>query len=352
MTARRKILIASDAWHPQVSGVVRTLDTTIHLLTDMGHTVRLIEPGMFANYPCPFYPEIRIAWPTTKRLYRILSDFAPDSIHIPTEATIGLWVRSYCLERGLAFTTSYHTKIPEYLSRMIWFPESASYSYLRWFHSKASTVMVATPSIEQELKAKRFRNRFARWSRGVNLDLFYPRPRTYPAEHRPVQTYVGRVSTEKGLEDFLNLKTPGKKYVVGDGPARAMLQAQFPDAVFLGKLSGEPLAEAFANSDVFVFPSKTDTFGLVILEALACGVPVAAYPAPGPIDILTDDRVGAMDDDLGKAVELALQRGQSEACVALARQYTWERCTEQFLSNLVPVRDAAVSSDLAYRMAK
>jgi glycosyltransferase involved in cell wall biosynthesis len=173
------------------------------------------------------------------------------------------------------------------------------------------------------------------------LDHFYPRPHTYPPEHRPIQTYVGRVAMEKGLEDFLALKTPGKKYVVGDGPARTTLQAQFPDAVFLGRLSGEPLAEAFANADVFVFPSKTDTFGLVILEALASGVPVAAYPAPGPIDILTDERAGALDNDLGRAVETALRRGEPEACVALARQYTWQRCTEQFLSNLVPVREPA-----------
>jgi glycosyltransferase involved in cell wall biosynthesis len=333
----RKILIASDAWHPQVNGVVRTLETTVKHLERLGCSVKIIEPGLFTNYPCPLYPEIRIAWPWRYQIAGHIEEFAPDAIHICTEAPVGHAVRQYCVSRGLGFTTSYHTKFPEYLQRMLWIPASLCYAYLRWFHNPASAMLVATESVEKELRQRGFMARTARWSRGVNLDLFHPRPRTFPEPHRPILMSVGRVSTEKGLDEFLRLKTPGTKYVVGDGPARESLQRQFPDAIFLGKLHGEELATAYANADVFVFPSKTDTFGLVILEALASGVPVAAYPAPGPIDIITDPNTGALDNDLGKAIELALQRGQRDACLALARQYTWERCTRQFLDGLTPL---------------
>jgi glycosyltransferase involved in cell wall biosynthesis len=198
--------------------------------------------------------------------------------------------------------------------------------------------MVATPSIEAELRGHKFKAPIVRWSRGVNLALFSPRPRTSPAAQRPIMIYVGRVSSEKNLEAFLSLRVPGTKYVIGDGPARLALQEQYRDAVFMGKLTGESLAQAYANADVFVFPSKTDTFGLVIIEALASGLPVAGYPAPGPIDILTNEKVGAVDEDLGRAVERALQHGDSRECVALARQYTWEKCTQQFIDNLVPAK--------------
>jgi glycosyltransferase involved in cell wall biosynthesis len=341
----RRILIASDAWHPQVNGVVRTLDTTIKELTRTGHTVKVIEPGLFVNLPLPLYPEIRLAWPIIWEMEDLIDAFRPDAIHICTEATIGMTVRNYCKWRNLRFTTSYHTKFPEYLQRMIGFPEFLSYSYLRWFHRRSAAIMVATPSVENELRQQGFTPPLVRWSRGVNLELFHPRPRTFPEEHRPILMSVGRVSAEKGLQDFLQLKTPGKKYVVGDGPARAALQEQYPGAVFLGKLHGEELATAYANADVFVFPSKTDTFGLVILEALASGVPVAAYPVPGPIDILTDQRAGALHEDLGTAVELALRRGRREACLALAREYTWERCTRQFAANLVLARQVEPSDE-------
>jgi glycosyltransferase involved in cell wall biosynthesis len=347
----RKILIASDAWHPQVNGVVRTLDTTIKELTRTGHTIKLVEPGLFANHPLPLYPEIRLAWPVLWEVENLIDDFRPDAIHICTEATIGAAVRKYCKWRSLRFTTSYHTKFPEYLYRMIGLPEFLSYGYLRWFHRRSAAVMVATPSVEEELREQGFAPPLVRWSRGVNLELFHPRPRTFPEDHRPVLIYVGRVSAEKGLEDFLRLRTPGKKYVVGDGPARAILQEKYKGAVFLGKLHGEELAAAYANADVFVFPSKTDTFGLVVLEALASGVPVAAYPVPGPIDILTDERAGALHEDLGTAVELALRRGRREACLALARQYTWERCTRQFVRNLVPVRPPEPTDEELFGLA-
>jgi glycosyltransferase involved in cell wall biosynthesis len=222
------------------------------------------------------------------------------------------------------------------LQRWIGLPSVLTYRYLKWFHRPAAATLVATPSVEKELRRRGFISPLLRWSRGVNLDLFHPRPRTFPAAHRPIQMYVGRVSTEKNLEAFLALKTPGKKYVVGDGPARESLERRYPEALFLGKLHGVHLAEAYANADVFVFPSKTDTFGLVILEALASGVPVAAYPAPGPVDILTHPKAGALDTDLGRAIATALREGEPESCRALAREYTWEAASRQFLNHLVP----------------
>jgi glycosyltransferase involved in cell wall biosynthesis len=286
----------------------------------------------------PFYKDFRIALASGSRIQTFIDRYNPDAIHIATESTLGLAVRSYCNYRNLRFTTSYHTRSPEYLQRWAWFPSSLSYTYLRWFHSRSQTIMVAAPSMEEELRRRGFKVPIKRWSRGVDVQLFAPRERTWPRSHGPIQLYVGRVSAEKNLEAFLDLKTPGTKYVIGDGPSRQLLQSRYPQVNFLGKLTGEALAQAYANADVFVFPSKTDTFGLVIIEALASGVPVAAYPAPGPIDILTNDKVGALDENLGRAIERALQSGDSRECVALAREYTWERCTRQFLDNLVPAK--------------
>jgi glycosyltransferase involved in cell wall biosynthesis len=348
MHAIHRLLVVTDTWHPEVNGVVRTWDTTIELLSRQGIDVQVIHPNLFWSFRFPFYPDIRVAWPSTRQIQELIDRFDPDAIHIATEGTLGLSVRNYCTWRNLRFTTSYHTKTPEYLARLAWFPSGLSYAYLRWFHSRSQAIMVAAPSIEAELRGRGFKVPIVRWSRGVNLDLFYPRPKcepartgarlAFPVTQRPISMYVGRVSSEKNLEAFLELKMPGTKYVVGDGPARLPLQQQYRDAVFLGKLTGEVLAQAFANADVFVFPSRTDTFGLVIIEALASGVPVAGYPAPGPIDILTHDKVGAVDEDLGRAVTRALQHGDPAECVKLARQYTWEKCTQQFLSHLVPAK--------------
>jgi glycosyltransferase involved in cell wall biosynthesis len=335
---QRRILIVTDAWHPQVNGVVRTLDTTVRELQRLGHVVGVLEPSRFFRFPCPFYREVPISIPLRSQVSKVLSQFEPDSIHIATEGSLGLAIRSYCIRHRLAFTTSYTTRSPEYLKRMIGFPLRLSYAYLRWFHRRSAAMMVATPSLATDLRRRNFRVPMRFWSRGVDLSLFYPRPKTWPTEHRPVAMYVGRVSTEKGIEDFLALKLPGKKYVVGDGPTRPDLQARYPDTVFLGYLRGEALAEAYANADVFVFPSRTDTFGLVLIEAMASGVPVAAYPTTGPIDIVTDEHTGALDEDLGRAVELALARGVPAACVEAARRYTWENCTKQFLGNLVNVK--------------
>lgn len=336
-----RILIASDAWHPQVNGVVRTLDTTVRHLA-AGGQVRLIEPGQFASFPCPCYPEIRLAWPTPRILRRLVDDFAPQAIHISTEGPIGLAVRALCRSRDWRFTTAYHTQFVEYAWRLAGIPRCLTSRFLRWFHRHAAGVQVASPSLELELRQLGFTAPITRWSRGVDLELFHPRPPLAPGGNGvpgPLLLYVGRVSKEKGLDDFLSLPLPGRKVVVGDGPARRRLERRYPQTLFRGELHGEALAQAYAEADVFVFPSRTDTFGLVILEALASGVPVAAYPVPGPRDILIDPLAGALDDDLGRAVQTALARGQPEACVRLARQYSWQACTQQFRDNLVALRD-------------
>ncbi|HEX4608441.1 MAG TPA: glycosyltransferase family 1 protein [Urbifossiella sp.] len=332
-----RILIATDAWHPQVNGVVRTLDTTARRLRDWGHAVEVVEPGAFAAVGVPFYPEIRLALPRPGRVYDRVRRFRPDYVHISTEGPIGLLVRHFCRRRRWGFTTSYHTRFPEYLNELAGVPLGPTYRFLRWFHGGAGAVLVATPSLEKELTARGFRPPLRRWSRGVDLTLFHPRPRPAAAHPRPVLLYVGRVSHEKNVEDFLRLGVPGTKLVVGDGPARAELERKYPAAVFLGYRRGAALGEAYAAADVFVFPSRTDTFGMVVIEAFASGLPVAAYPAMGPIDTVTNDKLGALDDDLGRAVRRALETGDPAACAAEGAGYTWDHCTHQFLTSLVPV---------------
>lgn len=333
-----RILIATDAWHPQVSGVVRTLDTTSRLLRDQGHVVEVVEPSAYPSVPTPFYPEIPICYPRPGRVYDRVRRFRPDHVHISTEGALGILVRRHCRRAGWRFSTSYHTRFPEYLRRLAYVPEWITYRFLRWFHGSSSAMMVATRSLELELKGRGFHPPVRRWLRGVDLSVFHPRPQPTVSWPRPVLLYVGRVSQEKGIEDFLVLNVPGTKVVVGDGPARADLERRYPGAVFLGYRTGSALGEVYAAADLFVFPSKTDTFGIVVIEALASGLPVAAYPATGPIDTITDERFGAMDADLGTAVEKALRTGDPAACAAEGRTYTWENCTRQFLSNLVPAR--------------
>jgi glycosyltransferase involved in cell wall biosynthesis len=332
-----RILLATDAWRPQVNGVVRTLETSIHHLRARGHEVAVIHPGLFATIRNPLYPEIRLAWPGRRLVTRLVREFQPDVVHVATEGPVGLVVRALCLRNRWRFTTSYHSKFPEYLQELARVPIRWSYAFLRWFHAPSAAVMVSTPSLEAELAGRGFRN-LRRWSRGVDLGLFYPRPKTWAHYPRPVLLYAGRVSKEKSVDEFLSVRHPGTKIVVGDGPAREGLQKAFPDAVFLGYRKGEALAEAYANADVFVFPSKTDTFGLVLIEALASGIPVAAYPVVGPIDIVTEPGTGALDSDLGRAIERALATGDSEACVRHARTFTWERSTDQLVANFVPVQ--------------
>jgi glycosyltransferase involved in cell wall biosynthesis len=340
-----RILIATDAWHPQVSGVVRTLDTTARTLREWGHAVEVIEPTEYLSFPVPFYPEIPFSLPRPGRVYERVSKFRPDHIHISTEGTLGLWVRRLCRRMGWRFTTSYHTRFPEYLNHLAHVPEAITYQFLKWFHSRSSAMMVATPSLERELIGRGFQIPIRRWSRGVDLRIFRPRPKIDTGYKRPVLLYVGRVSHEKGVDDFLKLKVPGTKFVVGDGPARASLERQHPSAVFFGYRKGQELGEIYAAADLFVFPSKTDTFGVVVIEALASGLPVAAYPVTGPADIITSEKFGALDNDLGKAVQRALATGDPEVCAAEGRKYTWENCTRQFLANLVPRR--AYSGEMA-----
>jgi len=333
-----RTLIVTDAWHPLVNGVVRTLDTTVRTLRESGHTVEVLEPSAFSQVGVPFYPEIRVSLPWPHRVFDRIRTFKPDHVHISTEGPLGLLARRFCVSRGWRFSTSYHTRFPEYLKTLAGVPEGGTYRFLRWFHNGGASLMVATPSLEAELRARGFTAPIRRWSRGVDLGTFRPRPRADLGFPRPVLLYVGRVSAEKGIEEFLKLDTPGTKVVVGDGPIRAALERRYPAVKFLGYRKGDALGECYAAADLFVFPSRTDTFGLVVIEALACGLPVAAFPATGPIDILTRPELGCTNEDLGAAVRTALADGDRAACAAEGAGYTWAHCTAQFASNLVPAR--------------
>jgi glycosyltransferase involved in cell wall biosynthesis len=309
IAAHLKILIVTDAWKPQVNGVVRTLEVLGADLTALGHTVRYATPEGRFTVGLPTYPEIRLALFPRTLLEREIREFAPDAVHIATEGTLGMSARAICLKHGIAFSTSFHTRFPEYVrARFPLIPESLVYRWLRWFHGPATAVMVATESLRREMAAHGFTN-LRLWSRGVDTDHFHPVPGAHLPYPDPIWLYVGRVAVEKNIEAFLKLDLPGTKLVVGDGPARARLEAQYPEARFLGALSGESLVRTYAGSTVFVFPSRTDTFGLVLLEALACGLPVAAYPVQGPLDVVGGAPVAALDQDLGKACLAALRRG-------------------------------------------
>ncbi|MEX0922556.1 MAG: glycosyltransferase family 1 protein [Rhodovibrionaceae bacterium] len=331
-----RILLASDAWFPQINGVVRTLSRVKEELEAKGHLFEVISPNLFSTVACPTYPEIRLALFPGRRLRDKIEAFEPEAIHIATEGPLGMAVRRYCLRRKLPFTTSYHTKFPEYLSARAPVPTALGYAVMRWFHGPSSGVMVATPSLREDLEGRGFGN-VRSWSRGVDTELF--RPRTDPALNlpRPIFLYVGRVAVEKSIEDFLRLDLPlGTKVVVGDGPQLASLKARYPQTVFTGAKQGEGLARHYASADVFVFPSRTDTFGLVMLEALASGVPVAAYPVPGPNDVVGGQGVGVLDQDLGFAALQALAI-PPQRCRAYAEKYSWSACAEQFLANLQPI---------------
>lgn len=339
-----RILIVSDAWEPQVNGVVRTLQAMRRELASMGHEVQLLTPDLYYSLPCPTYPEIRLAmaWPSS--VGARIAAYAPDAIHLATEGPLCLAARRYCLTNGLSFTTAYHTQFPDYVERRTGIPAAAVWRYIRWFHAPACNVLASTPSIRAEL-AEHGITRLAPWGRGVDLSLFGPDLAGHPAFAdlpRPIQLYVGRVAVEKNVGAFLATRQPGTRVVVGDGPARAQLEAEFPDAVFLGKLEGQALASAYAGADVFVFPSRTDTFGLVIIEALACGTPVAGYPVTGPRDIVTDD-TGALDDDLDAAIARALTKSRA-AAAALGATFSWTASAKQFLSALAPMPRAKIAA--------
>ncbi|GAB4356975.1 MAG: glycosyltransferase family 1 protein [Immundisolibacter sp.] len=331
-----RIVLVSDAWQPQVNGVVTTLTRTCAELTALGHQVEVIGPDRFRTLPCPGYRSIRLALLPGRKLTRLLDTLAPDAIHIATEGPLGQTARRYCLNRRLAFTTAYHTQFPEYLALRTPIPARWTYRLMRRFHAPAARTMVAAPSQMALLERHGFTH-LARWSRGVDTELFRPRDKDFLPGPRPIAMYVGRVAVEKNLDAFLALDLPGCKYVVGDGPALAALRARYPTVRFTGFKLGEELARHVAAADVFVFPSRTDTFGLVLLEAMASGVPVAAYPVTGPRDVVVPGVTGVLHEDLGRAARQALQLDPA-ACVAYARGFSWRNATLDFLRNLAPLR--------------
>ena len=334
-TLKLRILIVSDAWYPQLNGVVRALSTTRDQLTGMGHEVEVIGPAPFRSVPCPTYPEIRLALATPSRVGRLIERFAPDAVHIATEGPLGWCARHWLKRRDIPFTTSFHTMFPLYLKLRGGIPESWSFALLRLFHNAAVRTMYSTETLRSTLDRQGFRA-LAQWVRGVDTDLFRPVPPADLGLTGPILMYVGRLAVEKNLDAFLSLDIPGTKVLVGDGPQRKALQARYPDAVFAGARFGEELVAHYCAADVLVFPSKTDTLGLVMLEAAACGVPVAALPVPGPNDIIGDSGAGALHDDLGTAIEAALKI-DAKVCRDHAHRHTWEIAARQFLGNLAPI---------------
>ncbi len=334
-----KILIASDAWDPQTNGVVTTLKATIETLGRLGHEVRVISPQGLASIPAPSYPEIRLAVAPGFHIARQVKSFRPHAIHIATEGPIGISMRRYCRRHGLPFTTSYHTRYPQYLNARWPIPISVSYAWLRRFHGAAARTFVSSDSLRSELSSRGFRH-LHQWRRGVNLELFRPLADRTPAElagvPRPIMAYMGRVAVEKNIDAFLRLRLPGTKLVIGNGPARDELSEGHPDALFVGYRFGVELAAMLSAADVFVFPSLTDTFGLAMIEALACGLPVAAFPVPGPVDVIEPGVTGVLADDLAAAIRGAL-RLDRHVCAERAKAFTWEAATEQFLDGLEPI---------------
>jgi glycosyltransferase involved in cell wall biosynthesis len=328
----KRILLISDAWHPQVNGIVTTLANTRRALENLGHTVELIAPDRFRTWPCPGYPDVGLAFLCGPRLRPLIRAFRPDAIHLATEGPVGFAARRYCHEIGFNYTTSFHSYFPEYFKLRVGLPLGVTRAYLRWFHSQSRQVMVATDSLADDLTRQGFR-RLARWPRGVDTELFRSRDKNFIRDERPVFLFTGRVAIEKNVEAFLKLDLPGSKYVVGDGPQRQELEAKYPGVRFVGFRKGEELARYMAAADVLVFPSLTDTFGLVLLEALACGVPVAAYPVQGPRDVIRDARVGVLGADLRQAALQAMSLNPLD-CRNYARQYSWELSARQFVANL------------------
>ena len=339
-----RIVLATDAWHPQVNGVVRSLSTTVDHLRKRGHEVEVIEPSMFWTVACPTYAEIRLALGCRKSVGRYLDEEDPDAIHIATEGPVGWAARNWCVKRGRRFTTSFHTRFPDYVSVRSGIPAEWIWAVMRRFHGAAERTFVVTRTLGDELQARGIK-RTHLWPLGVDLDQFNPQVPPHPEMidlPRPIMLNVGRVAVEKNIEAFLSLDVPGTKVVVGGGPALDELKARYPTTVFLGPKLGTDLASTYTAADVFVFPSRTDTFGLVNIEALACGLPVAAFPVAGPIDIVGvvgtgahggKRRIGALDEDLGRAITKALS-ADCEAAVAEACHYSWDICTDRFIAGL------------------
>lgn len=351
-----KLALATDAWHPQVNGVVRALSNTVDQLRRLGHSVEVVEPSRFRTLACPTYPEIRLALGCSRGVAHSLDAADADSIHIATEGPVGLAARAWCLRRNRAFTTSFHTRFPDYVAVRSGIPASWVWALVRRFHRRSERTFVCTASLGAELRAQGIPSTFV-WPLGVDLNQFNPGGSPHPAIAglpRPVMLNVGRVAVEKNIQAFLDCPAIGTKVVVGDGPALAMLKARYPHVRFLGALHGGALASAYRAADVLVFPSRTDTFGLVNIEALACGVPVAAFPVPGPADILGplergmnggSGRIGALDEDLGAAIARALSADR-QAAAQEATHYGWERCTSRFLAGLA-IRAEGTASQAA-----
>lgn len=343
----KKLLLVTDAWRPQINGVVTSLEKLSEELAGWGVHVYRVSPDQFKSFPCPTYPEIRLSWGGKERIRSILDSESIDAIHIATEGPLGWAARNICLERKLAFTSAYHTRFPEYVEARYRIPAKWSEEVMRFFHAPSSAVMVSTRGLWDELKRKSYEN-LKLWSRGVDTTLFKPRANLQRSQilapyckdrflAQKLLLYVGRVAVEKNIEDFLQMDGPWLKVVVGDGPQRQHLQSKFPDVIFTGSLTGKALAEMYFIADAFVFPSRTDTFGLVILEALSSGLPVAAYPVSGPKDILMGaEQVGVLDASLQRAVEQALRLHRGD-CREFALRFSWKESGHQFLQNLVPV---------------
>jgi glycosyltransferase involved in cell wall biosynthesis len=337
-----RIAIVTDAWEPQVNGVVNTLKATCQCLRNEGHDVLVVNPENLRTFACPTYPEIRLAYKPYNHVASSLHAFDPDCIHIATEGPMGLAARRYCIRYGLDFTTAYHTRFPEYLSERSLLPQIVTYRWLKWFHGPSKAVMVATPRMKTILGQHGFANPVL-WSRGVNTELFRP-PDSEPdycGIKRPLYLYVGRIAIEKNVEAFLQIDLPGTKWLIGDGPQREELEQKYPKAHFLGPKPHDELPSYYNCADVFVFPSRTDTFGLVLAEAMACGIPVAAYPVEGPIDVVLHGRSGILDQDLSRACFQALSLDRSEVRMQ-ALNYSWKSATYQFLKHLHPVRTLKV----------
>src|SRR5580698_1265922 len=326
-----RVLVATDAWAPQVNGVVRTLTSLARTARGLGVDIEFLSPDGFTTFPVPTYPGLRLAFAGRGQIAQRIEQIKPDAIHIATEGPIGHAVRAYCRRRGRPFTTSYTTRFPEYISARAPIPQSWIYAALRRFHSAATVTMVATPSLMSELRGRGFSN-LGMWTRGVDTELFRPDRATDIGLPRPIFVTLGRVAVEKNLDAFLSLDLPGTKVVIGKGPMEQELKRRFPEAKFLGHMDNGVLASHLAAADVFVFPSKTDTFGIVQLEALASGVPVAAYPVTGPKDVIADHPIGALNEDLRVACLEAL-KASKEACREFALKYSWENSARQFIGH-------------------
>ena len=332
-----RISLITDAWAPQTSGVVTTLSRMVQGLEERGHEVQVIHPGLFRTIPCPTYPDIPVSMPPYRKLNRMVDEFRPQAIHLPVEGPLGMAGRRYCRKRGYPFTSSITTRFPEYIRMRFGIPSSWLYAAMRWFHGPAERTMIAAPSFMAELRERGFKN-LVYWTRGVELDLFKPRSKESLSGDRPISVYLGRVAVEKNLDAFLSLDLPGSKAVIGDGPALEELTRKYPKVNFLGRKTGLDLAVHLAAADVFVFPSLTDTFGVVLIEAMACGLPVAAFPVTGPLDVVLQGETGWLDQDLRKAVEMALTM-DPERCREHALGFSWERSLDQFEANLVRFKD-------------